>query len=346
VLWRHKDSLQFYEVFNGFVSVFKGFFFGKDTPRISTHASKFLDKKGTLEKIENYNVIRFFGSKENTSFLPCHISNKMFITEVTRQYNFWLLFFHEKRKNKFRPFPWKNGDFVFRNMNKIDEFANHFHNMNLKYVGRIKWFDPKGIFVEHMLAMGFRNSFIHIVLAEEEDNNLGATTHNVGDLEIVLSTNEFYKHKVKGLNEKSAQSPTINPNNSTSWSSVPVDHPYRKVINNSLSGGGEKNCSPGKIETSHKLPLRKKRENIVQEEEDPHVESDINRLSLEDIEIEAGIEKIFPNINHPGSTTHHNSSLEIVENETFDEEESFFLQSGFFDKDSKKLIIEKSDVKN
>jgi hypothetical protein len=38
--------------------------------------------------------------------------------------------------------------------------------------------------------------------------------------------------------------------------------------------------------------------------------------------------------------------LEIVENETFDEEEPFVFQSIVFDNKSKKLIIEKSDMKN
>jgi hypothetical protein len=102
-LWRHKDSLHFYEVFNDFFSVFKGFLFGKDTPTTFGHESKFLDKKGTLEQMENYNVIKIFGSKENPSFLPCHISDIMFIIEVARQYNFWLHFFHEKRKKKLYP---------------------------------------------------------------------------------------------------------------------------------------------------------------------------------------------------------------------------------------------------
>jgi hypothetical protein len=96
----------------------------------------------------------------------------MFITEVTRKYNFWMHVFHEKGKNKFIPLPWKIGDFIFKNINKIDEFANHFHNLNLKYAKKIKWFDPNGIFVEHMLAMGFNNSFIHTFLSEEEDNSL------------------------------------------------------------------------------------------------------------------------------------------------------------------------------
>jgi hypothetical protein len=118
-----------------------------------------------------------------------------------------------------------------------------------------------------MLAVGFNNSFIHIVLSEEEDNNLGAPTHNVGDLEMILSTNEFYKKKGKGPSEKSAQSPTVTPKTTTSRSNAPMAHPSRKVTNNSSGGGGEKNPPLGKIESSHKLPLRKKRKNVVQEEE-------------------------------------------------------------------------------
>jgi hypothetical protein len=34
-LWRHKTCLHFYEVYNDFVSDFKGLLFGKNTPRIS-----------------------------------------------------------------------------------------------------------------------------------------------------------------------------------------------------------------------------------------------------------------------------------------------------------------------
>jgi hypothetical protein len=138
--------------------------------------------------------------------------------------------------------------------------------LNLKYDEKIKRFHPNGIFVEHMLAVGFSNPFIHIVIGEEEDNKLGDPTHTVGDLETILSTNEFYKHKGKGPSDKSAQPPTITPNDTTSRSSAPLARPSRKVINNSSGGGGEKNPPTGKIESSHKLPLRKKRKNSVQEE--------------------------------------------------------------------------------
>ena len=141
--------------------------------------------------MENHNVIMIFGSKENISFLPCHISDIMFFTEVARQYNFWMHFFHEKKKKKFIPLPWKIGDFVFRSMNKIDEFANHFQKLNLKYVENIRGFEPNKIFLEHMLTVGFSNSCIHSILGEEGDNRLGTPAHTTGDLETVLSTNEF-----------------------------------------------------------------------------------------------------------------------------------------------------------
>jgi hypothetical protein len=102
----------------------------------------------------------------------------------------------------------------------------------------------------------------------------------------------------------------------------------------------------GKIEISRKLPLRKKRKNVVQEEEGHRIENHINNFSLEDMELEADIEKMFPTIDHPGNLAHQNSSLEIIENETFNEEESFAFQSIVFDKESKKLIIAKGDMKN
>jgi hypothetical protein len=199
--------------------------------------------------------------------------------------------------------------------------VNHFHNVDLKYVENINGFDPNRIFVEHIMAVGLNNSFIHIVLSEKEDNNLGAPTHNVGDLETILSTNEFYKKKGKGPREKSAQSPTVTPKTTTSQKNAPVAHPTIKVTNTSSSNGGEKNPPSGKIKRSHKLPLRKKMKNVVQEEEDHHIESDINNFSLEDMDLEADIKKMFPTLHHPGNTTHQNSSLEIIENETFNEEE-------------------------
>jgi hypothetical protein len=85
---------------------------------------------------------------------------------------------------------------------------------------------------------------------------------------------------------------------------------------------------------------------LVQEEEDNIIENDIQSFSLEDMELEVDIVKIFPAMEKPENMALQNSLLEFVGNETFSEEESFTFQSVFFYKESKKLIIERSDQKN
>jgi len=76
------------------------------------------------------------------------------------------------------------------------------------------------------------------------------------------------------------------------------------VAHTSSGGGGDKNAPLGKIESSHKIPLRKKRKNIMQEEEGPRAKSDIRNLSLEDMELDIDIKKMFPNVDHPQDTAH------------------------------------------
>jgi hypothetical protein len=164
----------------------------------------------------------------------------------------------EREKKQSIPLPWKVGDFIFRNMNKIDEFVGHFHSLNLKYDERVKGFDPSGIFVEHLLAIGFNNSFINIILNEDGDNYSGTHVRDTNDLETILNTNESYKQKGKGHGEKSAQSPTATPKSTTSRSSAPTTHQIKKVTHTSFGGGGDKNPPSGKIESSHKIWKKKK----------------------------------------------------------------------------------------
>jgi hypothetical protein len=64
------------------------------------------------------------------------------------------------------------------------------------------------------------------------------------------------------------------------------------------------------------------------------------------MELKEDIEKMFPTLDYLGNTAHQNSSLEIIENETFNEEESFHFQSDVFDRESKKLIIQKGEMNN
>ena len=84
----------------------------------------------------------------------------------------------------------------------------------------------------------------------------------------------------------------------------------------------------------------------MQEEEDNIIENVFQNFSPEDMELEAYFEKIFSAMEQLENMAQQNSLLEVVANDTFSEEESFTFQSVVFDKDSKKLLVERSDQKN
>jgi hypothetical protein len=64
------------------------------------------------------------------------------------------------------------------------------------------------------------------------------------------------------------------------------------------------------------------------------------------MELEIDIEKMFLDNDQLENTAPHNPGMEIIGIDTLDEEESFAFQSIVFYSESKKLIIEKRDVKN
>jgi hypothetical protein len=84
----------------------------------------------------------------------------------------------------------------------------------------------------------------------------------------------------------------------------------------------------------------------VQEQEGPRGEIDIHNLSLEDMELEIDIEKMFHDDDQLERTSTHNPEMEISGIDTLDEEYSFAIQSVVFYSESKKSVIEKRDVKN
>jgi hypothetical protein len=57
---------------------------------------------------------------------------------VCRQYIFWAHFFHERRKKKFIPLPWRIGEITLKNVANIDEYAVQFDQYNLKPSNSIK----------------------------------------------------------------------------------------------------------------------------------------------------------------------------------------------------------------
>jgi hypothetical protein len=140
----------------------------------------------------------------------------------------------------------------------------------------------------------------------------------------------LYRQQGKISGEKSAQSPAITPKSTTSWSIASTTHPSKKATQKSSHGGGDKNPPRIKIDSSHKIPLTKKRKNNAGQADEPEIESEQVKLEIET----EHMQKI-------GS-----SAVEIAETEIFDEDESFVFQSVVFYSQSKSMVIEKRDVTN
>jgi hypothetical protein len=133
--------------------------------------------------------------------------------------------------------------------------------LNLTYVERVKGFDPNGIFREHLLAFGLSSSFIHRHLTEYKDNDDNNPASGDCDVETLQSATELYRQHGKVSSEKSAQSLANTPKSMTSRSIASTTHPNKKTTHKYSNGGGDKNPPHIKIDSSHKIPLTKKRKN-------------------------------------------------------------------------------------
>ena len=87
--------------------------------------------------------------------------------------------------------PWKVGDFVLKNVNKIDEFAAHSSNFNLRYAEILRGFDPNKCFLQHLQTLGFNNSFFKKHLTKNRDTDDNAPISDVDDLETLQRTIEL-----------------------------------------------------------------------------------------------------------------------------------------------------------
>ena len=98
----------------------------------------------------------------------------------------------------------------------------------------------------------------------------------------------------------------------------------------SLNGGGDKNPPCIKIDSSHKIPLTKKRKNNAGQANESEIES-------EQVQIEIETE----HMHKIGS-----SAMEIAKTDILDKDESLVFQSIVFDSQSKNMVIKKRDVTN
>jgi hypothetical protein len=220
-----------------------------------------LDKKGTIQHLDNYTVIRIFGSTEQPALLPCHITEIIFIAEVTRQYNYWFHLFQRKKKKQFIPMPWKIGELVLKNVNKFDDFATHFSISNPRYAEHIKGFNPYDIFRQHLHSLGLDDCFVNKHLPKNKDSH--GPTSDACDVETVQSCTKLYTQQGKDPSDKSVQSANTTPKSTTSRSIARTAHHNNKETQNSSNGGGDNDPPHSKIDSSHKLLVEKKRKKNV-----------------------------------------------------------------------------------
>jgi hypothetical protein len=124
--------------------------------------------------------------------------------------------------------PWKVGDFVLKNVNKIDEFATHFNNLNLIYDETLRGFDPNNFFLQHLQTLGFENSSFKKHMTKKLDTGNNAHASDVSDLDTLQSTTELYKKQGKLPGEKSVQLTNNTPKSETSQSITPMAHHNNK----------------------------------------------------------------------------------------------------------------------
>jgi hypothetical protein len=70
------------------------------------------------------------------------------------------------------------------------------------------------------------------------------------------------------------------------------------------------------------------------------------KIYSENMDLDTDLESMFCNLDQPGVAIQHACSMNMVDTDFFYEDESFVFQSVVFEAKSKKLIIEKRDVKN
>jgi hypothetical protein len=118
---------------------------------------------------------------------------------------------------------------------------------------------------------------------DSEDNT---PSPNDGNVETLQSATELYRKEGKGFNEKSVHSRSNTPKSMTSQSIASMAHPSKKATQKSSNIGGDKNPPRRKIDSSHKIPVTKKRKNIVGQAKEPDTES-------ENMQLETVVDGVF-----------------------------------------------------
>jgi hypothetical protein len=220
--------------------------------------------------------------------------------------------------------PWKVGEFVLKNINKIDNFAAHSSISNLRYAKIIRGFDPYNIFRQHLQTLGLNDCFLNKHLPKNIDNGNNDPASDVDDVDTMQSCTKLYTQQGKGPSDNSVQSTNTTPKSTTSWSIAPTTHHNNKETQSSSNRGEDNDPPHYKINSSHKIPVEKKRKNKLGQVEESKIQS-------ENMELDTDLDSMIIFLDRPEDAIHHSHPMDISVTENFDEHESFMFQSIVFD---------------
>jgi hypothetical protein len=234
----------------------------------------------------------------------------------------------------------------------LDEISTQFDLFNLKKENEIKGFDPSQLFMTHMTYVGYSVSFAKTFLFGEEEgdsqNPQGLPVEKLQeDIETIISTTDQHRQRGRVVNERSSWSPNVSQK-----SGLPKGKPQnsvqeqRKSSMDNSDDGGEQNPPKGNLENPHKLPIASKRKRGTNKEgESEDIPGD--EIVPEDMELDVNIEEIEFAGEEQRLEESKTIAKELATQEPIIfEEESLTLHHATFNKNSRKLVIEKINAKN
>ena len=93
-------------------------------------------------------------------------------------------------------------------------------------------------------------------------------------------------------------------------------HHKNKETQSSSNGGEDNDLPHSKIDSSHKLPVDKKRKKNVEQVEEPEIQS-------ENMELATDLDSMMCFLDQPGDAIHHSHPMDISIPENLDKDESF-----------------------
>jgi hypothetical protein len=191
----------------------------------------------------------------------------------------------------------------------------HSSIFNLRYVEIIRGFDPDNIFRQHLQTLGHVDCFFKKNLPENKDTGGNAPASDANDLDTEKICTKFYMQLAKGPGHKSVQSTNNTKKSTTSQSINPTTHHSDKETHSSSNEGGDNEPPHSKIDSSHKLPIEKKRKKMGQVEK--------MEIQSENMELDTDLDSVLYYLDHPKDSIQHSRPMDISNTKFFYQDQSF-----------------------